>query len=170
MPRYDRLVVDVARHLKVYVEDASLEEYQLFIPQAVIIAALKSMSPRGRVEFFSKTFSVDEMTKATGIKTTTIQGPVTVFAALGVAQASGFSVYLGATTALGFLTHAVGITLPFAVFTGMTSTIAFVIGPAGWCAAGVWTFWHLTQPKWKKLIAGLVYIFATNARRKLEAA
>ncbi|HVA50960.1 MAG TPA: hypothetical protein VNH11_31760 [Pirellulales bacterium] len=98
------------------------------------------------------------------IKGPGLRGPTRTLALLGAAQASGFSVYVASTTALGFLTHAVGITLPFAVYTGMTSTIAFIIGPAGWLAAGLWGAWKLTQAEWKKLIPALVYIIAVNSR------
>lgn len=55
-------------------------------------------------------------------------------AALAGAQASGFGVYLAATTALGAASQAVGVTLPFSVYTGVTSTICSVIGPLGWIA------------------------------------
>jgi hypothetical protein len=43
---------------------------------------------------------------------------------------------LGGYTGTSFNT--IGITLPFAVYTGLTSTIAFVIGPVGWLTAGFW--------------------------------
>jgi hypothetical protein len=169
IPSYDKLVVEATKQLKVFVNDASLEESELFISHAVIIRALQCMPPRDRVDFFAKTFSVDEMAKAARIKSTTLHGPVTAFAALGAAQASGFGIYLASTTALGFLTHAIGVTLPFAVYTGLTSTIAIAISPIGWLVAGFWTFWQLTQPKWKNLVAAIVYISSTNFRLKLEA-
>jgi hypothetical protein len=68
---------------------------------------------------------------------------MTTTAVLGAAQASGGAVYIASTTALGFLTHGVGITLPFAVYTGVTSTIAFVIVPVGWLAAGGCVTWRV---------------------------
>ncbi len=67
-----------------------------------------------------------------------LKAPLTTVAALGLAQASGFGVYLASTTSLGFVTHAVGITLPFAMYTGLSSTIAFLIGPAGWLGVSAW--------------------------------
>ena len=83
-------------------------------------------------------------------------------------QASGFGVYLAATTALGFTTSAIGITLPFAAYTGLSSTIAFVIGPAGWLAAGLWGAWKVTQAEWKKLVPVVLYIASTRARYRLR--
>jgi hypothetical protein len=73
-----------------------------------------------------------------GFSQTGLKGAATTLGAFGAAQASGFGIYLGATTALGFLSQAVGVTLPFAVYTGMSSTIAFLIGPVGFLAAGAW--------------------------------
>jgi len=95
---------------------------------------------------------------------TGLKGVATTLAALGAAQASGFGVYLGATTALGFVSHAVGVTLPFAVYTGMSSTIAFLIGPVGFLAAGAWLGWSLTSPEWTRITRGLLHIIAMRAK------
>jgi uncharacterized protein YaaW (UPF0174 family) len=48
------------------------------------------------------------------------------------AKMSGFGVYLLASTVLGSLTKALGLTLPFAVYMGMSQAIALVLGPIGW--------------------------------------
>ena len=44
-----------------------------------------------------------------------------------------------ASTVLGGLTSALGITLPFAVYMGMSQMIALAIGPVGWLAL----FWRV---------------------------
>lgn len=167
MPRYDRLLTQAAKHIKAYEGEPTLEECETYLAHAVIIAALQRMSPSQRMKFFTVNISIDEIVKSAGIKSADLKGPVTTFVALGTAQASGFGVYLASTTALGFLTHAIGITLPFVVYTGLTSTIAFVIGPVGWLSAGIWGVWKLTQPKWKSIISALLYIVSTNSRRRL---
>lgn len=56
---------------------------------------------------------------------------------LGVAQLSGFGVYLLASSTVGAITSVLGITLPFAFYTGMSSIISFVIGPVGFLVMGV---------------------------------
>ena len=167
MPRYNRLLTQAAKHVKAYEGKPTLEECEIYLSHAVIISALQRMSPSQRMKFFAVSISMDEIVKSAGIKSTNLKGPITTFAALGAAQASGLGVYLASTTALGFLTHAIGITLPFAVYTGLTSTIAFVIGPVGWLSAGIWGVWKLTQPKWKHIIRALLYIASTNSRRRL---
>ena len=57
--------------------------------------------------------------------------------ALGAAQLSGFGVYLLASSTVGAITSVLGITLPFAFYTGMSSVISFVIGPVGFLVMGV---------------------------------
>ncbi len=57
--------------------------------------------------------------------------------ALGAAQLSGFGIYLLASSTLGAITSVLGITLPFAFYTGMSSIISFVIGPVGFLVMGV---------------------------------
>ena len=83
-------------------------------------------------------------------------GPI---AALSAAQLSGFGIYLFATTALS-VTGVVGITLPFAAYTAMTSAISVVIGPVGWIGAGLFAIWSLTGPDYKKLIPAVLMIAA----------
>jgi uncharacterized protein YaaW (UPF0174 family) len=80
------------------------------------------------------------------------------------AAQDGFGVYLGATTALGFLSHAVGITLPFAIYTGMTSTIAFVIGPFGFLGAGAWLGSRILGPEWPRILRGMLHLIAIKAK------
>ena len=75
-----------------------------------------------------------------------------------LARLSGFQLYLLATTALGALSGALGITLPFVIYTTLTRAISIVIGPIGWVALSLLTVLHLNQPNWSKLISGIVYI------------
>ena len=57
--------------------------------------------------------------------------------ALGAAQLSGIGVYILASSTVGAISSVLGITLPFAVYTGMSSAISFVIGPLGFLVMGV---------------------------------
>lgn len=75
-----------------------------------------------------------------------------------LAQMSGFGVYLMASTVLGGLSHALGITLPFAIYLGMSQTIAFILGPIGWAALSVGILFTINQPNWNRLILAVVYI------------
>ncbi len=78
--------------------------------------------------------------------------------AIAAAKMSGFGVYLMASTVLGGLTNALGLTLPFAVYMGMSQAITLVLGPVGWAALAGGVVWTLNQPNWARLILGVVYI------------
>lgn len=78
--------------------------------------------------------------------------------AMLAAKMSGFGVYLLASTLLGSLTGALGITLPFAVYMGVSQTIAIVLGPVGWTALAAGVFFSLNQPNWNRLVLSVLYI------------
>ncbi|MBD1917008.1 MULTISPECIES: hypothetical protein [Cyanophyceae] len=78
--------------------------------------------------------------------------------AMAAAKMSGFGVYLMASTVLGGLTNVMGLTLPFAVYIGMSQAIALVLGPVGWAALASGIVWTLNQPNWERLTLGVVYV------------
>ena len=75
-----------------------------------------------------------------------------------VAKMSGFGVYLLTSTVLGGLTNALGITLPFAIYIGMSQTIALILGPVGWAALAGGILFTLNQPNWDRLTLAVVYV------------
>ncbi len=75
-----------------------------------------------------------------------------------VAKMSGFGVYVLASTVLGGLTNALGITLPFAIYMGMSQTIALILGPVGWAALAGGILFTLNQPNWNRLTLAVVYV------------
>lgn len=166
VPLYSDLILALAGKLKLSTKHADIDDLELDISCAIIVKALQKMTQSQRRVFFSNTINLDEIFENVSIRSN-LRGPVTTMAALGLAHGSGMSLYMASSTALGFVTHAIGITLPFAVYTGLGSTIAFVIGPAGWLAAGGWAFLKMTGPEWKILIPALMYIIATNSRRRV---
>lgn len=87
--------------------------------------------------------------------------------ALLAAKLSGFQIYLMATTAVGAVTGAIGITLPFAIYTGLTKSISIIIGPIGWAFLGLSVLLRFNQADWEKLIPGIIYV--SYIRHKLEA-
>lgn len=79
-----------------------------------------------------------------------------------LARMSGFGVYLMASTVLGGATSALGITLPFAAYIGVSQAIALLLSPIGWVAlaggivGGV--AMSLNQPNWNRLQLAVVYV------------
>ena len=160
---YTLLIEELAKELKVP-EDEPLEVLEENISYAIIIEALHKMSPAERRDFFHHLPVAAELVDKADIGDNNIRGPVSSMAILGAVKAGGFSAYLAATTALGWLTGAAGITLPFAAYTGLTSGLAVATGPVGIIAISAWGFWAITGPEWKKLAPAIVYIIAHRSR------
>ncbi len=169
-PSYEALMAGAAKKLGIHKHCKSIEEYERYIPQAVIVAALAKMSPSQRDRFFTEEFNATPMWDAAGIKSREIGGLRTAASVLALANASGYAVYAGATTALGFATHAVGITLPYAAYTGLSATIAQLIGPPGWLALATYGFFKVTGTDWNKLMPVLLTIIATKHRHQILSA
>jgi uncharacterized protein YaaW (UPF0174 family) len=135
---------------------------EVYFFETIIARTLVAMSAQQRHEFLTRRVHLDIM--AASFPQSNWGTPVTTLAALSAAQASGFGIYMGATTALGLASHAVGVTLPFAVYTGMTSTIAFLIGPVGFLATAGWLAHVFTSPEWARITRGLLHAIAMRAK------
>lgn len=160
---YEYLVREVCKKLKI--NDASIEPIralEVYLIEDLFVQAAARMNAQQRHAFLTSQIRLDDF--ASVFPTARVSGPATTLAALAVAQGSGFGVYLGATTALGFLSHAVGVTLPFAIYTGMTSTIAFLIGPFGFLGAGVWLGFQILGPEWPRILRGVLHLIAMRAK------
>ncbi len=168
LPLYSDLILALARKLKLNTKNSSVDDLELDISYAIIVEALQKMTQSQRRVFFSNTINLGEIFENVDIPSPDLRGPVTTLAALGIAHGSSMSLYLASTTALGFVTHAVGIALPLAIYSGIGSTIAFIIGPTGWLAVGGWAFLRMTGPEWKKLIPAIMYIIATNSSQRMH--
>jgi hypothetical protein len=168
-PTYEVLLSGAAKKLGIHKHCKSLDDYERYIPQAVIVAALAKMNPAQRDQFFSEDINAGPMWEAAGINSGGLIGLRTAASVIAISNASGAAVYAGATTALGFATHAVGITLPYAAYTGLSATIAQLIGPPGWLALATYGFFKVTGTDWNKLMPVLLTIIATKHRRQLLA-
>jgi uncharacterized protein YaaW (UPF0174 family) len=89
-------------------------------------------------------------------------------ATLLTAQLSGFGVYVLASSTLGAITAGLGVTLPFGVYTTMSSAIATVIGPVGWIGLGILVIHKLTGPNHQKITCGIVMVHCIRARIAAE--
>ena len=67
----------------------------------------------------------------------TLAGVAGTSAGLVAANLSGFGLYTAASTSLGAVAGAAGVTLPFVVYTTMSSVLAVLTGPVGWAALQV---------------------------------
>jgi hypothetical protein len=163
-PTYVALLAGSAKHINVFSKASSTSDLELDLSYGMIARALQRMSPVQRRGYFEKPVNLAEIFEAAGVKSNNLSAPVTATAAIAAAQASGFGLYAASATALGFVTHAVGITLPFAAYTGLSGSIATLIGPVGWLGVGFWGVIKVTGPDWEEIIKGLVYIVQVNSR------
>src|ERR1017187_651532 len=123
---YETLLREACKELKIEGSGAENRLVEVYLYEKVMILAVAAMTAEQRHVFQTRQVALDDL--SVGFSQTGWKGAATTLAALGTAQASGFGVYLGATTALGFLSHAFGVTLPFAVYAGMSSTPGLHVG------------------------------------------
>ena len=83
---------------------------------------------------------------------------------LAFAEAAGFSLYTASSTALSVVSSGLGITLPFAAYTGLSTILSWFTGPAGWIVAIGWLGWKLTGPELKKILPAVIYLINVRAR------
>jgi uncharacterized protein YaaW (UPF0174 family) len=93
----------------------------------------------------------------------TFGGEFAMAGALGMAQLSGFGIYIVGSTLLGALNGALGLGLGFSAFTGLSSAISVVIGPVGWAALALFAVIRLGAPNYKKTLQ--IAILVGSARQ-----
>ena len=168
---YPFLVKATAKAIKAYDSDLQpenpddLRKLEMYISQRVIATALDRMSAKQRYEIFTqKTDPLQVNTPHDRLRDT--REALTPLMLVAKANPSGAGLAATASTALGFVTHATGLTLPYVV-QGMASAAASALGPAGWLGAGLWTGLRLTSPNWRKLSSAIIYIAAVRAAKDL---
>jgi len=148
---YHTILIKVSKKLKLETNDKNDRQLERQISQHIFNEALSKMdeAEKAKLEIeLSKIVKSDNGLIKTG----------SIIASLTAANLSGFGVYLLATSTLGTLSGIIGVTLPFAAYTALTSSIAFITGPVGWVGAGAYALWKFTDVDYKKLIPCIVYI------------
>ncbi|HLP90917.1 MAG TPA: hypothetical protein VK184_20325 [Nostocaceae cyanobacterium] len=161
-PSYKKIVQEAASKLNIeYRKYESVREIEIKIAQKYLETIWEKMTPEQRQE-------MEQQLKETASefdKSGALLQSGSIFTALTAAQLSGFGIYLLASTTLGAITGAIGITLPFVVYTTMSSAIAVIIGPVGWIGAGLFAIWQLTGPNYQKIIPAILYVCALRAKQ-----
>jgi uncharacterized protein YaaW (UPF0174 family) len=157
---YEVLLKDACKHLGAQPEPgAGIYSLELALQKKAFEKVVAAM-PAGERERFLAEFAASTREPSLG-KEALLGGGIVA------ANLSGFGLYLASSTALGAITSAIGVTLPFAVYTGMSSTLAVLIGPVGWVALGGWVLHKLGKPDPNKVVAGTLLI--ANVRQRLIA-
>jgi len=83
---------------------------------------------------------------------------------LVVANVGGFTTYVLASSLLSGVSSTLGLGLGFGAFTGMSSALSVIIGPAGWAALGVWSVHRMAASDKKATLLSVLVIGAIRAR------
>ncbi|MBT8440444.1 MAG: hypothetical protein KJO91_12000 [Gammaproteobacteria bacterium] len=160
--RYDEYVQIVsfaAKHLDVTVSNkCDIAEIEEQLVRKQFSELMKELTPEKRKEIEEQ---IEQEKEALTSRYGSVIGGGT---AIIVAQASGFGIYLMASTVVGAATSAIGITLPFAFYTGMSQAISVAIGPVGWLALGSVLIHKLGAPKKEKVIPMVLLLASVRAR------
>lgn len=160
---YQEIVTDALSKLKI--SDAGkldVVQQEQRIVQTLFKQVTESMTDEQLAEFEQK---IKEEANKHGVSYT---GQLLSGGALAGVSVAGFAPFLMATTTVGALTGFLGITLPFAFYTGMTSLMGFVIGPPGWIALIGWAGYTAGNTNYKKTIPSIALISSVRSRLALE--
>lgn len=133
------------------IEDRVVEKLWNDVLKSLPPSELKKLESELK-EYVSKNF--DESYKSIGVAAGT----------LAIGGLSGFMPYLMASTLLGSLTSAVGVTLSFGVYTSMSSAISVALGPVGWSVLGAFMVLKAGSPNFKKTLPFVVMVVAIRKR------
>lgn len=150
---YREIVIDTAEKIGAhYHRPSDTPAVERAIVQKLWNDAVARMTPEQRAEFHAA------MEKLAAQYGKDLGKEVSGLAALGVAQLSGFGVYMAGSTLLGALNSALGLGLGFGAFTGLSSLISVIIGPLGWVTLGLITLVKLGAPNYKKVLPVILLI------------
>lgn len=162
-PSYSQIVKQVAEKLDIkHAGRLPTKALEVRIAQRVLRTIWDKMTSEQRTRMETKLRQVAQEFDKGGA----LLASGSIFATLTAAKLSGFGVYLLASTSLGALTGAIGVTLPFAAYTTMSSAIATILGPVGWIGAGLFAIWKLSAPNYKRLIPAVLYVSALRAQQE----
>jgi uncharacterized protein YaaW (UPF0174 family) len=160
---YIDVVRQVADHLQVsYTPDATVDHIEAEIVSKSLPQLLEQMTPEQRAALEEEWKQVAQQFDKWG----SVAVDISAVVILSAAQLSGFGIYLGASTLVGALTSAIGVTLPFAFYTGMSSIIAVLIGPVGWIGLGLISIWKLDDPNYNRLMPAVLYICTLRTKQR----
>ncbi|MDC0398688.1 hypothetical protein OAN59_03215 [Alphaproteobacteria bacterium] len=84
------------------------------------------------------------------------------------ANLGGFATYTMASTLLSGVGSSIGVTLPFAAYTSLSSTLSVIMGPLGIGALGLWGLYKITSPNTKVTILVVLSLAAIRERLIFE--
>jgi uncharacterized protein YaaW (UPF0174 family) len=125
---YHELLELIAKNQKINTSNLNVDEIEKNITIKRFNENFKTLTEDEKQKF---QIELTKELEKQGLDSSQIKSLSTI-GALTAASASGFSMYIMASTIVGGITGILGITLPFAFYTGMSSVLSVVAGPIGW--------------------------------------
>jgi uncharacterized protein YaaW (UPF0174 family) len=153
---YEEVVRDVASSQQILVRAdepvASIEERLI---RKAFVKLLEGMSPEDRKAFVER---IETEAKLHGKN---FGAEAAAGAALIAAEASGFGVYMMATTLLGAVSKGLGLGFGFGAYVGLVQALS-VLMPASLVGLGLWTAYKVGAPNMKRTVPAVLLIAATR--------
>jgi uncharacterized protein YaaW (UPF0174 family) len=160
---YRALLLSICAELKIEsVEKIETEELEQKIVMKFLQDTVEKLSEKEKKELEEKLMSLDdsvvnkELLASSGLMATIV----------GL-NATGFGAYMAASSALGALSHGLGITFAFSTYTTMSSVLAGLLGPIGIGTAAIAILASISQSQPKKVLPAVIYI--AMLRNQLKA-
>lgn len=164
LPTYSDILRKTADHMGVESTGLDNRTVEKRICQRILGDVWQKLSPQQKEEFNRKLRENAGKFKRGGLA----GGIALTGTALLGANLGGFATYMLASTAVGALTGALGITLPFAAYMGMSGAIAAIVGPPGWIAFGLFALWRLGRADLDKTTTAVAMISMIRSRQEAE--
>ncbi|MBD0824423.1 glycoside hydrolase family 18 protein [Aestuariibaculum marinum] len=164
---YDQFIDKIAKHRVISVPDfETISMKEKFLFKQISKQNIENMSIEEREALNQM---LKEEAEKKGFSTAEVAS-VSSLAGIGAAQLSGFGVYMLASSTVASVASLVGVTLPFAFYTTMSSVISFAIGPVGVLLAAIPLYktfkdvrsWDDLKDKGNQIYKGLKVFFSGN--------
>jgi uncharacterized protein YaaW (UPF0174 family) len=157
--RYEDMAGETAKGLDVAVSKTdTVEDVERKIIEAVLERIRRDLGDEKLRQLADSMAATD----IPGLKGEDFRSVLLTGGAIGGAQLSGFGVYMAATTALSAISGALGITLPFALYAGVSSAISVLIGPVGWIGLGGAVVYKFGKPSQRRVLGVVLAVAAAR--------
>lgn len=128
---YKEILIKVCQKKDLKIENSySINQMEELILQNKFKTIIENLGEEDKQKFQEE---LNILARKNGIDTSQLKS-ISAIGTLASANFAGFGLYVMASTFVGGITSVIGVTLPFAFYTGMSSVLSVVTGPIGWIA------------------------------------
>jgi uncharacterized protein YaaW (UPF0174 family) len=161
---YREIVTRVSERMEIGTSWRSTPDIERTITEKLWNSVWERMTVSQREQFNRKLIETAAQTeRAANLKGVAIAG-----GGLLAAKASGFGIYLLASSTLAAVTSGLGFALPFGAYMTISSALSWVLGPVGFVGLGLLAIHKVTGPDHQKMTMATVAICAIRSRIAAE--